>query len=214
MLVTLPFSNGTFVMASGHGPGALRDGCVISRPAKDDLRRPDAAPTSRPPSHHLGLLAARDVFRTGLPIRVRYGRQTVESLERGASASSHYRDAPSAGVTKASAVLADRGRGLAGRHRRCRVARCASSVAERITRLALQCGVVNRKGGPEGEQAPTGAEVIFALQLDRLASAMKVNVLLSEAARVRLDGVVPVRRLMEQELAGYRGTGQFFTLAD
>lgn len=78
-------------------------------------------------------------------------------------------------------------------------------------RLCLHYGSVSLRPAPTGGETPSGAEVIFALQLDRLASSLKVPVLLTEAARDALADALPTRRLALDELRGYRGDQRFYT---
>lgn len=78
-------------------------------------------------------------------------------------------------------------------------------------RLCLHYGSVTLRPAPTGGEVPSGPEVIFALQLDRLASTLKVPLLLTEAARDALGENVPSRRLGLDELRGYRGDQRFYT---
>ena len=81
-------------------------------------------------------------------------------------------------------------------------------------RLSLHHGPVNLRLSPTGEEAPSGPEVIMAMQLDRLASTVKAPVLITEAARDAFGETVPTRRLGMDELRGYTGEQRFYTLAD
>ena len=78
-------------------------------------------------------------------------------------------------------------------------------------RLCLHYGSVTLKTAPTGGEVPSGPEVIFALQLDRLASSLSVPVLLTEAAREALGDQMTSRRLGLDELRGYRGDQRFYT---
>jgi len=81
-------------------------------------------------------------------------------------------------------------------------------------RLSLHYGSVSLRPAPTGGETPYGPEVIFALQLDRLASTLQIPVLLTEAAREALANALPTRRLGLDELRGYRGDQRFYSLAE
>jgi hypothetical protein len=81
-------------------------------------------------------------------------------------------------------------------------------------RLSLHHGPVALRLSPTGEEAPSGPEVILAMQLDRLASIVKVPVLITEAAHDVLGNALTTRRLGMDEMRGYSGEQRFYTLAD
>jgi pSer/pThr/pTyr-binding forkhead associated (FHA) protein len=81
-------------------------------------------------------------------------------------------------------------------------------------RLSLHHGVVTLRPTPTGESSPAGPEVIFALQLDRLASGLKTPLLVTEAAREALAEQFSTRRLGVEEMQGYSGTHRFYTAAE
>lgn len=81
-------------------------------------------------------------------------------------------------------------------------------------RLALHYGTVDLRPSPTGETVPTGPEVIHAVQLDRLGTATRVPVLLTEAAHEALGAALPSRRLTREELRDFRGEQRLYTLAD
>jgi hypothetical protein len=91
------------------------------------------------------------------------------------------------------------------------------SIARRQTeefRLSLHHGLVNLRVSPTGEEAPSGPEVMLAVQLDRLASTLKTPVLLTEAAREALGETLPTRRLTVEEIRDYSGEQRFYTLVE
>jgi hypothetical protein len=81
-------------------------------------------------------------------------------------------------------------------------------------RLSLHYGVVTLRVSSTGDEAPSGPEVILAVQLDRLASTMKTAVLLTEAARDALGETLPSRRLNADEFHSYTGKQRFYSLAE
>lgn len=81
-------------------------------------------------------------------------------------------------------------------------------------RLALHYGTVELRRSATGETAPTGPEVVHAVQLDRFASSTRVPVLLTEAGRDALGDALATRRLSQDELRDYRGEHRFYTIAE
>lgn len=81
-------------------------------------------------------------------------------------------------------------------------------------RLSLHYAVVTWKVSPTGEEAPTGPEVILAIQLDRLATTMNSPVLLTEEAHSALGDTLPTRRLSADELREYRGEQRYYTIVE
>ena len=73
-------------------------------------------------------------------------------------------------------------------------------------RLSLHHGAVILRPTPTGEDAPFGPEIIFAMQLDRLASSLKVPILITETAQAALGTEFPTRRLGIEEMQSYSGT--------
>lgn len=78
-------------------------------------------------------------------------------------------------------------------------------------RFALHYGLVTLRGSPAGGLVPTGNEVIYTVQLQRLARAFDTLVLISEAANAQLGNVVKTRPLTMMETRGYRGKQIFYT---
>ncbi len=91
---------------------------------------------------------------------------------------------------------------------------CTARRRSEEFRLSIHHGPVSLRLSPTGEEAPSGPEVIMAMQLDRLASTVKAPVLMTEAARDAFGESVPTRRLGMDELRGYAGEQRFYTLAD
>lgn len=81
-------------------------------------------------------------------------------------------------------------------------------------RLSLHYGVVDLRPSPTGEVVPSGPEIVQALQLDRLASATRVSVLMTEASRGVMGDVLPTRRLGLDEISEYRGVQRFYTIEE
>ncbi len=78
-------------------------------------------------------------------------------------------------------------------------------------RFALHYGPARLRRTAVGEEAPSGPEVILAMQLDRLASTVNCPVLITGSASEQLDAILPTRRLTGEELRGYRGALRLFT---
>lgn len=81
-------------------------------------------------------------------------------------------------------------------------------------RLSLHYGPTSLRVTASGEEAPTGAEAITAMQLDRVASNLRMPILLTEKARENLGTYVQARRLGMDELRGYRGEQKYYTIAN
>jgi hypothetical protein len=81
-------------------------------------------------------------------------------------------------------------------------------------RFALHFGVVQFQRSAIGEDAPTGAEVIAAMQLERIASRLNCDILVTEQARTQLADALETRPLVVDELREFQGTNAYFTLVD
>jgi adenylate cyclase len=78
-------------------------------------------------------------------------------------------------------------------------------------RFVVHSGAVATGGvASMGEESLMGSEVNLIFRLEKLASALGEPCALSEAAHIKLGGLVPVRSLGEFELKGFEGKCAFF----
>ena len=63
-----------------------------------------------------------------------------------------------------------------------------------------------------GEESLMGGEVNLIFRLEKLASSLGESCCLSEAAKIKLGELIPVRSLGEFELKGFEGKCAFFAL--
>ena len=80
-------------------------------------------------------------------------------------------------------------------------------------RFVLHYGEVSIRPNSFDVRAPTGPEVLFVMQLQRLARISDLPLLITESARKRLGDAFPTRALGRTELRDYGGKHQFFTAA-
>jgi adenylate cyclase len=87
----------------------------------------------------------------------------------------------------------------------------AQALAEPRFRFIFHFGLVAIGGVASlGEESLMGAEVNFAFRLEKLAASLGEACGLSEAARSKLEGFVPLRRLGDFELKGFARKRAFF----
>lgn len=77
-------------------------------------------------------------------------------------------------------------------------------------RFALHAGAVDMRESATGGQVPTGSELIYTMQLDRLGRALDQPVLITEAAASRLGPALMTRPLNSTESRDYRGSTKLF----
>jgi hypothetical protein len=78
-------------------------------------------------------------------------------------------------------------------------------------RFVLHYGEVSIRLHHGDVRVPTGPEVIFVMQLQRLARNSDIALLITESARQQLGDNFPTRPLGRTELRDYKGQQQFFT---
>jgi pSer/pThr/pTyr-binding forkhead associated (FHA) protein len=78
-------------------------------------------------------------------------------------------------------------------------------------RFVLHYGEVSIRLNPNEVRVPSGPEVIFVMELQRLAKSSDLALLITESARQKLGESFPTRQLARAELRGYTGKHQFFT---
>jgi pSer/pThr/pTyr-binding forkhead associated (FHA) protein len=81
-------------------------------------------------------------------------------------------------------------------------------------RFAVHYGPMTFKEGDGPHSKPSGDAIIYALQLQRLVSAVDTLVLISEAACQRCSDILPMRRLTHQEMRDKGGADAFYTLRE
>jgi pSer/pThr/pTyr-binding forkhead associated (FHA) protein len=80
-------------------------------------------------------------------------------------------------------------------------------------RFVLHYGEVSIRLNPSDVRVPTGSEVMFVMQLQRLARQADIPLLITESARGQLGDCFPTRGLGRTELRDYEGSHHFFTAA-